>query len=37
MNNQTLGKNLKYQRTLKSFTQEQLSDVSTVGVRTIQN
>lgn len=36
MNNQTLGKNLKYQRTLKSFTQEQLSDVSTIGVRTIQ-
>ena len=36
MDNQTLGKNLKYQRTLKGFTQEQLSDASTVGVRTIQ-
>ena len=36
MENQTLGKNLKYQRNLKGFTQEELSDVSTVGVRTIQ-
>lgn len=36
MENQTLGKNLKYQRTLKGFTQEELSDASTVGIRTIQ-
>lgn len=36
MENQTLGKNLKYQRTLKGFTQEELSDISTVGIRTIQ-
>ncbi|WP_347174179.1 helix-turn-helix domain-containing protein [Polaribacter uvawellassae] len=36
MENQSLGKNLKYQRTLKGFTQEQLSDASSVGIRTIQ-
>ncbi len=36
MENQTLGKNLRYQRTLKGLTQEELSDISTVGVRTIQ-
>jgi uncharacterized Tic20 family protein len=36
MEYQTLGKNLKYQRTLKGFTQEVLSDTSTVGIRTIQ-
>ncbi len=36
MKNQTLGKNLKYQRSLKGLTQEELSDASTVGVRTIQ-
>lgn len=36
MENQTLGKRLKYQRTLKGFTQEELSDASSVGVRTIQ-
>lgn len=36
MENQTLGKKLKYQRTSKGFTQEELSDASTVGVRTIQ-
>ena len=36
MENQTLGKNLKYQRKLKGLTQEELSDASTVGVRTIQ-
>lgn len=36
MDNQTLGKNLKYQRTLKGITQEVLSEASTVGVRTIQ-
>ena len=36
MDNQTLGKNLKYQRTIKGFTQEELSETSTVGVRTIQ-
>ena len=36
MENQTLGKRLKYQRTLKGFTQEELSEVSTIGIRTIQ-
>lgn len=36
MENQSLGKNLKYQRTLKGFTQEELSDSSSVGIRTIQ-
>lgn len=36
MENQTLGKNLKYQRTLKGISQEQLSELSTVGIRTIQ-
>jgi uncharacterized Tic20 family protein len=36
MNNQTLGKQLKYQRTLKGFTQEKLAEESTVGIRTIQ-
>lgn len=32
----TLAENLVYQRKLKGFTQEQLSDQTTVGVRTIQ-
>lgn len=36
MENTTLGKRLKYQRTLKGLTQEQLADTSTVGIRTIQ-
>ncbi|MFY0603712.1 MAG: helix-turn-helix domain-containing protein [Flavobacteriaceae bacterium] len=36
MENQTLGKRLKYQRSLKGFTQEELSEASTVGIRTIQ-
>ena len=36
MENKTLGKRLKYQRTLKGFTQEKLSEESTVGIRTIQ-
>lgn len=36
MENKSLGKNLKYQRTLKGFTQEELSDISNVGIRTIQ-
>ncbi len=36
MENNTLGKRLKYQRTSKGITQEQLSDASSVGVRTIQ-
>lgn len=36
MENKTLGKQLKYQRTLKGYTQEQLSAESTVGIRTIQ-
>ncbi|MGB1042900.1 MAG: DUF4870 domain-containing protein [Tenacibaculum sp.] len=36
MEHNTLGKRLKYQRTLKGFTQEALSEKSTVGVRTIQ-
>ena len=33
---QTLKENLLYQRKLKGFTQEELSDRTTVGVRTIQ-
>lgn len=36
MKNQSLAQNLKYQRTLKGFTQEDLSERSTVGIRTIQ-
>lgn len=36
MKNQSLGENLIYQRKLKGFTQEELSDKTTVGVRTIQ-
>jgi len=36
MENQSLGKKLKYQRLQKGFTQEELSDASTVGIRTIQ-
>ena len=36
MENQTIGNRLKYQRTLKGLTQEQLSNDSTVGIRTIQ-
>ncbi|NVJ89258.1 MAG: helix-turn-helix domain-containing protein [Flavobacteriaceae bacterium] len=36
MKSQTLGKNLKYQRSLKGLTQEELSDISNVGIRTIQ-
>lgn len=36
MENKTLGKRLKYHRTLKGLTQEQLAEHSTVGVRTIQ-
>ena len=36
MENQSLGKRLKYQRTLKGFTQEELSEISTIGIRTIQ-
>ncbi len=36
MENNTLGKRLKYQRSLKGFTQEELSDASSVGIRTIQ-
>lgn len=36
MENNTLGKRLKYQRSLKGYTQEQLSDASSIGIRTIQ-
>lgn len=36
MENKTLGKRLKYQRSLKGLTQEELSDATSVGVRTIQ-
>lgn len=36
MKNQTLSENLIYQRKLKGYTQEDLSDKTTVGVRTIQ-
>ncbi|WP_138434766.1 helix-turn-helix domain-containing protein [Winogradskyella algicola] len=36
MKNQTLSENLIYQRKLKGFTQEELSDKTTVTVRTIQ-
>lgn len=36
MKQQTLKDNLLYQRKLKGFTQEELSDKTTVGVRTIQ-
>ena len=36
MKQQTLRENLLYQRKLKGFTQEELSDKTTVGVRTIQ-
>lgn len=36
MKQQTLKENLLYQRKLKGFTQEELADKTTVGVRTIQ-
>ncbi|EDP72032.1 hypothetical protein FBALC1_13062 [Flavobacteriales bacterium ALC-1] len=36
MKKQTLKDNLLYQRKLKGFTQEELADKTTVGVRTIQ-
>ncbi len=36
MDTKTLGKRLKYQRSLKGYTQEKLSEASTVGIRTIQ-
>ncbi|WP_412986298.1 DUF4870 domain-containing protein [Pontimicrobium sp. IMCC45349] len=36
MKNQSLKENLVYQRKLKGYTQEELSDKTTVGVRTIQ-
>jgi len=36
MKQQTLKENLLYQRKLKGLTQEELSDKTTVGVRTIQ-
>jgi uncharacterized Tic20 family protein len=36
MKQQTLRENLVYQRKLKGFTQDQLSEKTTVGVRTIQ-
>ena len=36
MKQQTIKENLVYQRKLKGFTQDQLSEKTTVGVRTIQ-
>ncbi|WP_035085832.1 serine hydrolase [Aquimarina latercula] len=36
MENQSISKNLLYQRKLKGYTQEELSDRTTVGIRTIQ-
>lgn len=36
MKKQALKDNLRYQRKLKGFTQEELADKTTVGVRTIQ-
>lgn len=36
MKHQSLKENLVYQRKLKGYTQEELSDKTTVGVRTIQ-
>ncbi|WP_452597206.1 DUF4870 domain-containing protein [Pontimicrobium sp. MEBiC01747] len=36
MKQQTLKENLLYQRKLKGYTQDELSDITTVGVRTIQ-
>ena len=36
MNHQTLKENLLYQRKLKGYTQNELSEKTTVGVRTIQ-
>lgn len=36
MKQQTIRENLLYQRKLKGFTQDQLSEKTTVGVRTIQ-
>ena len=36
MKRQTLKENLLYHRKLKGYTQEELSEKTTVGVRTIQ-
>ena len=36
MKSKSLSENLIYQRKLKGYTQEDLSDKTTVGVRTIQ-
>ncbi|CAL2103582.1 Transcriptional regulator [Tenacibaculum sp. 190130A14a] len=36
MKNQTLGKRLKYYRTLKGYTQDELASLSSVAIRTIQ-
>ena len=36
MNKKSINENLVYQRKLKGYTQEELSDKTTVGVRTIQ-
>lgn len=36
MENQTIGKNLIYQRKLKGYSQEELSDKTSVTIRTIQ-
>src|SRR5690606_37616833 len=36
MENQSIGKNLVYQRKLKGYSQEELSDKTSVTIRTIQ-
>ncbi|QLE03005.1 serine hydrolase [Galbibacter sp. BG1] len=36
MENQSISENLKYQRKLKGYSQEELSEITTVTVRTIQ-
>ncbi|XRE43899.1 hypothetical protein ACIVBQ_002103 [Tenacibaculum discolor] len=36
MENQSLGKRLKYYRTLKGYSQDELASISSVGIRTIQ-
>ena len=36
MKNKSLSENLVYQRKLKGYTQESLSDKTNVGIRTIQ-
>jgi len=36
MSNKSISENLLYQRKLKGYTQEELSEITTIGVRTIQ-